>query len=100
MLECYEAYADYMDIAARCEQLVAYVAAEVGYAGEHRLHAAVAARDAARARSATRTGIDILALRDRESLAAAMRAAGSPCRRTTPGRSSSTSCSQSTSSRR
>src|SRR5213075_1871226 len=34
MLEFYEAYADYRVIAERCEQLVAYVAREVGYEGE------------------------------------------------------------------
>ena len=33
MLEWYEAYADYHDIAARLEELISYVAAEVGYAG-------------------------------------------------------------------
>jgi lysyl-tRNA synthetase len=33
MVEFYEAYADYKLIAERCEQLVAYVAAEVGYDG-------------------------------------------------------------------
>ena len=33
MLEWYEAYADYEDIAARLEELVAYVADEVGYEG-------------------------------------------------------------------
>ena len=33
MLEWYEAYADYMDIAARLEELIAYVAADVGYDG-------------------------------------------------------------------
>jgi lysyl-tRNA synthetase, class II len=33
MLEWYEAYADYEDIARRCEELVAYVADEVGYDG-------------------------------------------------------------------
>jgi lysyl-tRNA synthetase, class II len=33
MLEWYEAYADYGDIAARLEELIAYVAAEVDYAG-------------------------------------------------------------------
>jgi lysyl-tRNA synthetase, class II len=33
MLEWYEAYADYGDIAARLEELISYVAAEVGYAG-------------------------------------------------------------------
>jgi lysyl-tRNA synthetase class 2 len=33
MLEWYEAYADYNDIAARLEELISYVAAEVGYDG-------------------------------------------------------------------
>jgi lysyl-tRNA synthetase class 2 len=33
MLEWYEAYADYTDIAARLEELVAFVAAEIGYEG-------------------------------------------------------------------
>jgi lysyl-tRNA synthetase, class II len=33
MLEWYEAYADYMDIAGRLEELISYVAAEVGYDG-------------------------------------------------------------------
>ena len=33
MLEWYEAYADYVDIAARLEELIAYVAKEVGYDG-------------------------------------------------------------------
>jgi lysyl-tRNA synthetase class 2 len=33
MLEWYEAYADYEDIAARLEELIAFVAEDVGYAG-------------------------------------------------------------------
>jgi lysyl-tRNA synthetase, class II len=33
MLEWYEAYADYMDIAARLEELISHVAREVGYEG-------------------------------------------------------------------
>ena len=33
MLEWYEAYADYLDIAARLEELIAYVAADVHYGG-------------------------------------------------------------------
>jgi lysyl-tRNA synthetase class 2 len=75
MLEFYEAYADYLDIAARCEQLVAYAASEAGYAGEidltppwRRETLADAIRD--------RTGIDILELHDREALAEAMSARG------------------------
>ena len=48
MLEWYEAYADYNDIASRLEELIAYVAGEVGYDGPDRLLAAVAAGDPAR----------------------------------------------------
>jgi len=76
MLEWYEAYADYRDVAARCEELVAYVAGEVGYAGEidftppwRRETLAGAIKE--------RTGIDIFAQpRDRDALAAAMRERG------------------------
>ena len=75
MLEWYEAYADYEDVAARFERLVAYVAGEVGYDGPldftppwRRATLADAIREA--------TGIDILRLRERDELAEAMRAAG------------------------
>src|SRR5947209_6981950 len=34
MIEWYEAYADYLDVADRLERLIAYVAEEIGYAGE------------------------------------------------------------------
>src|SRR5579884_3035421 len=75
MLEFYEAYADYEDVAARFERMVAYVAGEVGYEGPldftppwRRMTLAEAIRAG--------TGIDILALRERDELAAAMRAAG------------------------
>ena len=71
MLEWYEAYADYMDVADRFERLVARVASEVGYSGEldftppwRREKLVDAIRD--------RTGIDILAHRDRDPLAAEM----------------------------
>ncbi|MBV8998941.1 MAG: lysine--tRNA ligase, partial [Solirubrobacterales bacterium] len=75
MLEFYEAYADYEDIASRCERLVAYVATEVGYDGpidlsppwrRERLPEAIFER----------TGIDIMAASERDSLAAAMRDRG------------------------
>jgi lysyl-tRNA synthetase, class II len=75
MLEWYEAYADYEDVAGRFERLVAYVAADVGYDGpidftppwrRERLVAAIL----------DRTGIDIAALPERDQLAAAMRGAG------------------------
>ncbi|MFL5819295.1 MAG: lysine--tRNA ligase [Solirubrobacteraceae bacterium] len=75
MLEWYEAYADYRQVADRCERLVADVARDVGYQGEiafgapwRRLTVQEAILEA--------TGIDILAHRDRESLDAAMRERG------------------------
>jgi lysyl-tRNA synthetase, class II len=75
MLEWYEAYADYLDVASRCERLVAYVASEAGYSGEidlsppwRRERLVDAIRD--------RTGIDILEVHDRDALAAAMSARG------------------------
>jgi len=75
MLEWYEAYADYLDVASRSERLVAYVASEAGYSGEidlsppwRREKLVDAIRD--------RTGIDILELHDRDGLAAAMAARG------------------------
>jgi lysyl-tRNA synthetase class 2 len=67
MVEFYEAYADYRLIAERCEQLVAYAAHTVGYAGPleftppwRRETLQDAIRD--------RTGIDVLAHRDRDTL--------------------------------
>jgi lysyl-tRNA synthetase, class II len=75
MLEWYEAYADYEDIAARCERLVAYVASEVGYAGEIDLTPPWR-RETLPEAIRTRTGIDIMAAPDRDSLAAAMQARG------------------------
>jgi lysyl-tRNA synthetase class 2 len=75
MLEWYEAYADYLDVADRCERLVSYAASEAGYAGEidlsppwRRERLPDAIRD--------RTGIDIMSLPDRDQLAEAMRARG------------------------
>jgi lysyl-tRNA synthetase, class II len=75
MLEWYEAYADYEDIASRCERLVAYVASEVGYDGpfdftppwrRERLPEAIL----------DRTGIDIMELSTTEQLAQSMAAHG------------------------
>ena len=75
VLEWYEAYADYLDVADRCERLVHAVSQAVGYEGEFdftppwkRETLAGAVRE--------RTGIDILALRERETLAAGMRERG------------------------
>ena len=67
MLEWYEAYADYNDIAARLEELVSFVAQEVGYDGPvdfsppwRRVTLAEAIKE--------ETGVDIMALRDRDAL--------------------------------
>jgi lysyl-tRNA synthetase class 2 len=71
MLEFYEAYADYKDVADRLEQLVASVAEQVGSTDQidftppwRRVTLRDALRDA--------TGIDVIELRDRASLAAAI----------------------------
>jgi lysyl-tRNA synthetase, class II len=75
MLEWYEAYADYEDIAARLEELIAFVAGEVGYDGDidfsppwRRLTLAGAI--------AEETGIDVLAHRDLDALLAEARERG------------------------
>jgi lysyl-tRNA synthetase, class II len=75
MVEFYEAYADYRLIAERCEQLVAYAAHQVGYAGPldftppwQRETLQDAIRD--------RTGIDVLAHRDRATLRREIEAKG------------------------
>ena len=82
MLEWYEAYADYNDIAARLEELISYVAEEVGYDGPidfstpwRRVTLADAIRE--------ETGLDVLALRDRDELVAAAEERGIDAR---PGR--------------
>jgi lysyl-tRNA synthetase class 2 len=75
MIEWYEAYADYRDVAARFERLVTAVARAVGYAGEHDFKSPWR-RETLAGSIQERTGIDILALRDRDTLAAAMRDRG------------------------
>jgi lysyl-tRNA synthetase class 2 len=77
MLEWYEAYADYQDVAARCERLVAFVASSIGYDGEFDFTPPWRRETLAEAIRG-RTGIDILALRDRDALAGSMRARGVP----------------------
>ncbi len=75
MLEWYEAYADYHQVASELEQLVEFVAADVGYEGELDLRAPwrrVTLRDAVH----ERTGIDVLAARERDALLAAARERG------------------------
>jgi len=75
MLEFYEAYADYHAMAQRCEQLVAAVAADIGYAGEIDFSPPWR-RETVTGAILDRTGIDIGQQRDREGLAEAMRARG------------------------
>jgi lysyl-tRNA synthetase, class II len=75
MLEWYEAYADYRQVADRCERLVAQVAREVDYPGEIDFTSPWR-RLTVREAILERTGIDILAHRERGSLAAAMRERG------------------------
>jgi lysyl-tRNA synthetase class 2 len=74
MLEFYEAYADYMDVAERLEQLVSAVATAVAYDGDIDFTPPwrrVTLRDAIREGA----GVDILEHPDRDALAAAMDAA-------------------------
>jgi lysyl-tRNA synthetase class 2 len=75
MLEWYEAYADYLDVAARFEQMVGFVASEIGYAGEYDLTAPWR-RETLAAAVLSRTGVDILRFRDRDGLAQEMRTQG------------------------
>src|SRR3954466_10462575 len=75
MLEWYEAYADYETTAERCEQLIAYVAEQVGYEGEIDFPPPWR-RETLAGAIESRTGIDILADRDLESLRARMRERG------------------------
>jgi lysyl-tRNA synthetase class 2 len=73
VLEWYEAYADYEDIAARCEALVHHVASAVGQGERFR---PPWRRETLAGSIESRTGVDILAARELESLRAAMRERG------------------------
>jgi lysyl-tRNA synthetase class 2 len=75
MLEWYEAYADYEDVAARCERLVYAVAQAVGYSGPYDFTPPWRRETLADA-TLERTGVNILAGRDRDQLAADMAAHG------------------------
>jgi lysyl-tRNA synthetase class 2 len=72
MLEFYEAYADYRDIAARLEALVADAAAVAGAPGFNGPWRRVTLREAI----LEHTGVDVLAHRDRDALLAAIAARG------------------------
>ena len=75
MLEFYEAYADYLDMASRCEQLVAFAASEAGYTGAIDLSPPWR-RQTLREAILARTGVDIVRFHDRDSLAEEMRMKG------------------------
>ncbi|MEA2226651.1 MAG: lysyl-tRNA synthetase, class [Solirubrobacteraceae bacterium] len=71
MVEWYEAYADYADEMRRVEEMVAFVARESGYRGDIDLQPPwprITLRDAI----LERTGIDVLADRERDALVAAV----------------------------
>jgi lysyl-tRNA synthetase, class II len=75
MLEWYEAYADYNDVARELEELVAYVAKEVGYDGDVDFSPPwrrVTLRDAVK----EKTGVDVIDNRDKYSLIAAAKEQG------------------------
>jgi lysyl-tRNA synthetase, class II len=71
-LEWYEAYADYQDVAARCERLVSSAAAAVGASGFEPPWK----RETLGGAISSRTGIDICAHRETAALREAMVAAG------------------------
>ncbi len=75
VLEFYEAYADYVDIASRLEDLMRAVADAVDYHGPIDFRSSWRRETLADA-IRSRTGIDIRAARDRDSLAAEMTARG------------------------
>jgi lysyl-tRNA synthetase, class II len=75
MLEWYEAYADYLDVADRCERLVSFVVGEIGYSGEIDFSSPWRRETLAEA-ILSRTGVDILRFRDRDGLAREMESRG------------------------
>ena len=77
MLEFYEAYADYQAIASRCEELVAFVASEIGYSGPIDFSPPWR-RETVAGAILDRTGIDIRGQREVESLRSEMKSRGLP----------------------
>ena len=71
VLEYYEAYADYLDVAARFEELARAVAVAVGYDGPIDFQSPWR-RETLAGAILDRTGVDIRALRERDALAAGM----------------------------
>jgi lysyl-tRNA synthetase class 2 len=71
VLEWYEAYADYDDVARHLEELVAYVAREVDYSGDIDFSTTPWRRVTLTAAIEEATGLDVLELRERDALVAA-----------------------------
>ena len=70
MLEWYEAYADYLEVADRFERLIAYLSSQVG------IELPAFRRETLTDAISARTEVDVQRHRDRESLAGEMRARG------------------------
>jgi lysyl-tRNA synthetase class 2 len=76
VLEWYEAYSDYLDIARALEELVSFVATEVGYSGEINFAGTPWRRVTLTAAIEERTGLNVLDLRERDQLVAAAKERG------------------------
>src|SRR4051794_37162838 len=76
MVEWYEAYADYEDEARTLEELVSYVAREVGYDGDIPFTKTPWKRVTLTAAIEEKTGLNVLELRDKDALIAAARDKG------------------------
>jgi lysyl-tRNA synthetase, class II len=77
VLEWYEAYADYEDVARRCESLIAHVATAVGYDGDIDFSPPWR-RETLAGAIGDRAGVDILVNRELTSLQTAIRERGLP----------------------
>jgi len=76
MVEWYEAYADYEDEMRTLEQLVSYVASDVGYDGDIDFAGTPWRRVTLQAAIEEKTGLNVLELRERDALVAAARDKG------------------------
>jgi lysyl-tRNA synthetase, class II len=76
MVEWYEAYADYQDEMRTLEELVSYVASDVGYGGDIAFAGTPWRRVTLQAAIEDKTGLNVLELRERDALVAAARDKG------------------------
>jgi lysyl-tRNA synthetase class 2 len=76
VLEWYEAYADYEDVARHLEEMVSYVASDVGHEGEVDFSSTPWRRVTLTAAIEEKTGVNVLEHRDRDALVAAARDRG------------------------